>query len=197
MTDKWFSHETAIIDEGAEIGKRSKIWHFSHVCARAIIGQDCQLGQNVYIDNLAQIGDRVKIQNNVSVYARVVIEDDVFCGPSVVFTNVVNPRAFIERKDEFQTTLVRQGASLGANSTIVCGVTLGAYCLVGAGATVATDVTDYALMLGIPARQVGWVSKAGHRLPLPVTGEGVADCKESNERYYLRGDKLNAQPLID
>lgn len=195
MSDDYFSHETAVIDAGACIGKGTKIWHFSHVCREAQIGDNCQLGQNVYVDNDAQIGNRVKIQNNVSVYARVIIQDDVFCGPSMVFTNVINPRAFIERKTEFKETTVCQGATLGANCTIICGVTLGRYCLIGAGATVSDNVPDHALMVGVPAKQIGWVSKAGHKLPLPTDGTGDCHCPESNERYILQGNSLTVESI--
>src|SRR5690625_1139616 len=157
---------TAIVDSGARIGDGTRIWHFSHVCAGAVLGRGCVLGQNVFVGNDVVIGDRVKIQNNVSVYDGVRLEDEVFCGPSVVFTNVINPRAAIPRKHAYRRTLVRQGASLGANATIVCGVTIGRYAFVGAGAVVTRDVPDHALVVGVPARQVGWVTEAGERLPL-------------------------------
>lgn len=157
-------HPTAEIDAGARIGPRTRIWHWTHVCAGAEIGLDCSLGQNVFVANRVRIGNNVKIQNNVSIYDNVVLEDGVFCGPSAVFTNVLNPRAEISRKDEYRDTLVRRGATLGANCTIVCGVTIGEYAFIGAGAVVARDVSAYALMLGVPARQVGWMSRAGGRL---------------------------------
>ena len=154
-------HESAYVDEGAVIGEGSRVWHFSHVMGGASIGRNCVLGQNVMVGPGVSVGDNCKIQNNVSLYKGVELEDGVFCGPSCVFTNVVNPRAFLEKKEEFKTTLVRSGASIGANATIVCGVTIGRYALIGAGAVVTRDVSDYALMLGVPARQVGWVNKAG------------------------------------
>ncbi|WP_436074004.1 acyltransferase [Devosia sp. LjRoot3] len=154
-------HESAYVDEGAIIGEGSRVWHFSHVMGGASIGRNCVLGQNVMVGPGVSVGDNCKIQNNVSLYKGVELEDGVFCGPSCVFTNVVNPRAFLEKKEEFRTTLVRSGASIGANATIVCGVTIGRYALIGAGAVVTRDVPDYALMLGVPARQVGWVNKAG------------------------------------
>ncbi len=156
-----FIHESSYVDDGAQLGDGTKVWHFSHVMPGAVIGCDCVLGQNVNIGGGARIGDRVKIQNNVSVYDNVILQDDVFCGPSCVFTNVVNPRAFVERKDEYRQTVVQRGASIGANATIVCGVTLGEYCFVGAGSTVTKDVPAYALVAGVPARQLGWVSREG------------------------------------
>lgn len=179
-------HESAIIDDGAQIGEGTRIWHWVHVCGGAVIGRNCSLGQNVFVGNRVRIGDRVKIQNNVSVYDNVTLEDDVFCGPSMVFTNVYNPRAAVERKHEYRSTLVRQGATLSANCTIVCGVTIGRYAFVGAGAVVNRDVPDFALMVGVPARQVGWMSRHGVRLDLPLTGEGEATCPETGERYLLR-----------
>ena len=184
------AHLTAVVDDGAEIGAGTRIWHFVHVCASAHIGSDCVLGQNVFVGNRVQIGDRVKIQNNVSVYEGVIIEDDVFCGPSMVFTNVINPRAFVERKHEFRETRVGTGASLGANCTVLCGVTIGAYALVGAGAVVTADVPAYALVIGVPARQAGWVSRTGERLELPVQGDGEAVCPGTGERYRLVAGQL-------
>lgn len=160
--EKAFIHETAVVDEGARIGARTRIWHFCHIMPRAVIGTDCQLGQNTFVDNDAVIGNRVKIQNNVSVYNQVVIEDDVFIGPSVVFTNVVNPRSFIERKAEFKTTVVRHGATIGANATILCGIQIGAYAMVGAGAVVTKDVPGFAIVTGNPARVSGSVDKDGN-----------------------------------
>jgi len=157
-------HETAIIDEGAEIGKNTRIWHWVHVCKDTVIGEECSLGQGVYVGNDVRIGDRCKIQNNVSVYDSVVLEDEVFCGPSMVFTNVINPRAAIERKDEYQKTLVKRGATIGANATIVCGCTLGEYCFIAAGAVVTKDVEPYALMAGVPAKRIGWMNKRGERV---------------------------------
>jgi UDP-2-acetamido-3-amino-2,3-dideoxy-glucuronate N-acetyltransferase len=157
----YFKHETAIVDDGAQIGADSHIWHWAHICAGAKIGKNCSLGQNVFVANNVIIGNNVKIQNNVSVYDNVVLEDDVFCGPSMVFTNVYNPRAAISRKHEYRDTLVKKGATLGANCTIICGVTIGKYAFVGAGAVVNRDVPDYALVVGVPAKQIGWMSECG------------------------------------
>lgn len=178
-------HPSAIVDEGAVIGEGSRVWHFVHVCGGARIGARVSLGQNVFVGNRVVIGDDCKIQNNVSVYDNVTLEEGVFCGPSMVFTNVYNPRAEVERKSEFRDTLVRRGATLGANSTIVCGVTIGAYAFVGAGAVINHDVPDYALMVGVPARQIGWMSEYGERLPLPLTGDGEAVCPHSGMVYRL------------
>jgi UDP-2-acetamido-3-amino-2,3-dideoxy-glucuronate N-acetyltransferase len=179
-------HPSAIVDAGATIGDGSRIWHFTHICAGARIGRDCSFGQNVFVGNRVLIGNNVKIQNNVSVYDNVTLEDDVFCGPSMVFTNVYNPRAAITRKDEYRNTLVRRGATLGANCTVICGVTLGAYAFVGAGAVVNRDVADYALMTGVPARQIGWMSRYGEQLTLPLRGNAVATCAHTGARYELR-----------
>lgn len=179
-------HPTAIIDPGASIGAGSRIWHWVHVCGGAVIGEGCSLGQNVFVGNRVVIGNRVKIQNNVSVYDNVTLEDEVFCGPSMVFTNVYNPRAAIERKSEFRNTLVRRGATLGANCTIVCGVTIGEYAFVGAGAVVKDDVPDYALTVGVPARQIGWMSRYGERLDLPLSGNADVVCPHTGARYLLR-----------
>ena len=184
-------HPTAIVDDGAVLGDGCRVWHFVHISAGARIGRDCSFGQNVYVGNDVHIGDRVKIQNNVSVYDAVTLEDEVFCGPSMVFTNVYNPRAAIVRKDEYRRTLVRRGATLGANSTIVCGVTIGQHAFVGAGAVVNRDVPDFALMLGVPARHAGWMSRQGERLPLPLRGEGEAVCARSGDRYRLEGTTLS------
>jgi UDP-2-acetamido-3-amino-2,3-dideoxy-glucuronate N-acetyltransferase len=181
---------SAIVDEGAQIGEGSRVWHFVHVCAGARIGKHCSLGQNVFIGNRVVIGDDVKIQNNVSVYDNVTLEDGVFCGPSMVFTNVYNPRSLIERKNEYRDTLVKRGASLGANCTIVCGVVIGEYAFVGAGAVVNKDVPAYALMVGVPARQIGWMSEYGEQLDLPVRGGGEAVCPNSGQRYVLDGATL-------
>jgi UDP-2-acetamido-3-amino-2,3-dideoxy-glucuronate N-acetyltransferase len=183
-------HPTAIVDDGAQIGDGTRIWHWVHVSGGARIGARCSLGQNVYVGNRVVIGDNVKIQNNVSVYDNVTLEDDVFCGPSMVFTNVYNPRSAVSRKDEYRDTLVRRGATLGANCTIVCGVTIGAHAFVGAGAVVNRDVPDFALMVGVPARQVGWMSRYGERLELPLVGEGVAVCGHTGERYELREGRV-------
>jgi UDP-2-acetamido-3-amino-2,3-dideoxy-glucuronate N-acetyltransferase len=160
----YFKHESAIVDSGAQVGSGSKIWHWTHVCAKAVIGKACILGQNVYVGNNVRIGNGVKIQNGVSVYDNVTLEDEVFCGPSMVFTNVINPRAAIERKNEFKDTLIRRGATLGANCTILCGVTVGAHAFIGAGAVVTKNVEDYALMVGVPAKRVGWMGEHGVRL---------------------------------
>jgi UDP-2-acetamido-3-amino-2,3-dideoxy-glucuronate N-acetyltransferase len=178
-------HPSAIVDDGAVLGPGTRVWHFAHVCGGARIGAGCSLGQNVFVGNDVVIGDRVKIQNNVSVYDAVTLEDEVFCGPSMVFTNVYNPRAGIVRKDQYRRTLVRRGASIGANATIVCGVTIGSYAFIGAGAVVKHDVPDFALMAGVPARQVGWISRFGERLPLPLAGNGEAVCPHTGESYLL------------
>lgn len=180
------AHPSAIIDEGAQVGEGSRIWHFVHVSAGARIGDRCSLGQNVYVGNDVRIGNNVKIQNNVSVYDAVTLEDDVFCGPSMVFTNVYNPRSAVTRKDEYRRTLVRRGATLGANCTIVCGTTVGEYAFIGAGAVVNRDVPAFALMVGVPARQVGWMSRHGERLELPLAGDGEARCPHTGDRYRLR-----------
>lgn len=179
-------HPTAIIDEGAQVGAGSRIWHWVHVCGGARIGSNVSLGQNVFVGNKVTIGDRCKIQNNVSVYDNVTLEDGVFCGPSMVFTNVFNPRALIERKDEYRETRIRRGASLGANCTIVCGVTVGEFAFIGAGAVVNHDVPDYALMVGVPARQIGWMSQFGERLDLPLAGDAETVCEHTGQKYELR-----------
>jgi UDP-2-acetamido-3-amino-2,3-dideoxy-glucuronate N-acetyltransferase len=179
-------HPTAIVDEGATIGDGTRIWHWVHVSARAVIGAGCSLGQNVYVGNRVRIGNNVKIQNNVSVYDNVTLEDDVFCGPSMVFTNVYNPRAAVSRKDEYRDTVVRRGATLGANCTIVCGVVIGEHAFVGAGCVVNRDVPAFALMVGVPGRQIGWMSRHGERLALPLSGSGEAACPLTAERYALR-----------
>ncbi len=179
-------HPSAIVDEGAQIGDGSRIWHWVHISAGGRIGSACSFGQNVFVGNDVIIGNNVKVQNNVSVYDAVTLEDDVFCGPSAVFTNVYNPRSAVIRKDEYRRTLVRRGATLGANSTIVCGVTIGAYAFVGAGAVVNHDVPDYALMVGVPARHIGWMSQHGERLHLPLTGNGEAVCEQTGRAYVLR-----------
>lgn len=192
MTEKIFSaHESAIIDEGAQIGKETRVWHWVHVCAKAVIGERCSLGQNVFIGNQVLIGNNVKIQNNVSVYDNVTLENDVFCGPSMVFTNVYNPRSAVSRKNEYRDTLVKRGATLGANCTIVCGTKIGAYAFVAAGAVITRDVPDYALMAGVPARQIGWMSEHGERLDLPLEGSGEATCPATNKKYSLHGKVLS------
>jgi UDP-2-acetamido-3-amino-2,3-dideoxy-glucuronate N-acetyltransferase len=184
------AHTSAVIDQGARIGDGTRIWHWVHVSAQARIGQRCSLGQNVYIGNNVVIGDNVKIQNNVSVYDAVTLEDDVFCGPSMVFTNVYNPRAAVTRKEEYKPTLVKKGATLGANCTIVCGVTIGEFAFVGAGAVVNKDVKPYALMVSVPARQIGWMSEFGEQLKLPLQGPGEAICQHTGARYVLDGQTI-------
>jgi len=183
-------HPSAIVDQGAEIGEGSRVWHFTHVCAGAKIGKGVSLGQNVFVGNKVVIGDRCKIQNNVSIYDNVTLEEGVFCGPSMVFTNVYNPRALIERKAEYKDTLVKKGATLGANCTIVCGITVGEYAFIGAGAVVNKDVKPYALMVGVPAKQLGWMSLYGERIPLPVTGQGQYTCPHTGQVYELGADGL-------
>lgn len=183
-----FIHPTAIIDPDCQIGDGTKIWHFSHLMSHCKIGKNCNLGQNVFVAEGVTIGDHVKVQNNVSIYAGVEVEDDVFLGPSMVFTNVLNPRSFIERKSEFKKTLVRKGATIGANATIVCGNSIGRYALVGAGAVVTKSVSDYALMVGNPAVQIGWVSEYGHTLTFDEQGRAV--CPESGQQYRLEQNKL-------
>lgn len=186
MSD-YYRHDSAIVDDGAQIGEGSRVWHFVHVCAGARIGKGVSLGQNVFVGNKVVIGDRCKIQNNVSVYDDVTLEEGVFCGPSMVFTNVYNPRSLVERKDEYRPTLVRTGATLGANCTIVCGITIGEYAFVAAGAVVNREVPAYALMAGVPARQIGWMSRHGERLDLPLSGDGEARCAATGATYRLRG----------
>ena len=178
-------HPSAIVDAGAQLGEGCRVWHFVHISAGARIGSGCSFGQNVFVGNHVLIGDNVKIQNNVSVYDAVTLEDDVFCGPSMVFTNVYNPRSAVSRKSEYRHTLVRRGATLGANCTIVCGTTVGRYAFVGAGAVINRDVPDFALMVGVPARHIGWMSRHGERLALPLTGEGEAACPATGESYVL------------
>jgi UDP-2-acetamido-3-amino-2,3-dideoxy-glucuronate N-acetyltransferase len=185
-TEPYTAHETAIIDAGATIGAGTRIWHWTHVCAEAVIGRGCSLGQNLFVGNQVRIGDKVKIQNNVSVYDNVTLDDDVFCGPSMVFTNVYNPRSQFTRRDEYRDTRVRRGATLGANCTVVRGVEIGEHAFVGAGTVVNRDVPAFALMLGVPARQAGWMRRYGERLPLPVTGgDGQATCPYTGDRYVL------------
>lgn len=186
-------HASAIVDDGAQIGEGSRVWHFVHVCAGARIGKGVSLGQNVFVGNNVLIGDNCKIQNNVSVYDNVILEEGVFCGPSMVFTNVYNPRSLIERKSEYRDTLVRKGATLGANCTIVCGVTIGEFAFVGAGAVINKNVPDYALMVGVPARQIGWMSEFGEQLNLPIIGEGTAPCIHTGARYVLSGSTLSKE----
>jgi UDP-2-acetamido-3-amino-2,3-dideoxy-glucuronate N-acetyltransferase len=178
-------HPTAIVDEGAAVGDGTRIWHWVHVSSGAAIGARCSLGQNVFVGNRVRIGNNVKIQNNVSVYDNVILEDDVFCGPSMVFTNVYNPRSAVSRKDEYRDTIVRRGATLGANCTIVCGNEVGEYAFIGAGSVVNRSVPAFALMVGVPARQIGWMSRFGEKLPLPVKGSGEAICPHTGDRYVL------------
>lgn len=182
-----YQHPSAIVDEGAQIGEGSRVWHFVHVCGGARIGADVSLGQNVFVGNKVIIGDRCKVQNNVSVYDNVTLEDGVFCGPSMVFTNVYNPRGLIERKDQYRDTLIRKGATLGANCTVVCGVVIGEYAFIGAGAVVNKNVPDFALILGVPGRQHGWMSAYGEQLDLPLSGEGSAICPYTGDVYTLSG----------
>ncbi len=186
-------HDTAIVDEGAKIGANTKVWHWVHVSSGASIGDNCSLGQNVFVGNKVNVGHNVKIQNNVSIYDNVTLEDDVFCGPSMVFTNVYNPRSAVSRKNEYRNTLVKKGATLGANSTIVCGVTIGSYAFIGAGCVVNRDVPDYALMVGVPARQVGWMSQYGEKLDLPLTGNAETKCETTHLRYYLKEGRCLAE----
>ena len=183
-------HSSAIVDEGAVIGEDSRVWHFAHVCAGAKIGKGGSLGQNVFIGNKVSIGDYCKIQNNVSVYDNVTLEEGVFCGPSMVFTNVYNPRSLIERKNEYRNTLVSRGATLGANCTIVCGTTVGEFAFVGAGAVVNRDIPAYALVVGVPAKQIGWMSEFGEQLKLPLTGNAEVRCSHTNDLYVLNDSKL-------
>ena len=183
----YFAHESSYVDDGAVVGAGSKVWHFSHVMAGAVIGERCNLGQNVVVMPGTTIGDNVKIQNNVSIYEGVELEDDVFCGPSCVFTNVLNPRSHVSRKSEYQRTVVRRGATIGANATIVCGGEIGAYALIGAGAVVRGDVPAYALMVGVPARRIGWVCQCGVRLRVR---EGVADCRSCGASYREADNRL-------
>ena len=179
-------HPTAIVDDGAQIGEGSRIWHFVHICSGAKIGSGVSIGQNVFVGNTAKIGDKCKIQNNVSIYDNVELEEGVFCGPSMVFTNVYNPRSLIDRKDEYKPTTVKKGATLGANCTIVCGVTIGKYAFVGAGAVINKDVKPYALMVGIPATQIGWMSQYGEKLDLPLEGEAQTICPYTKQNYQLK-----------
>lgn len=180
------AHETAIIDKGATIGEGTRIWHWVHICGGAVIGRECSFGQNVFVGNKVLIGDQVKVQNNVSIYDNVTLEDQVFCGPSMVFTNVYNPRSGVSRKDEYRDTLVKKGATLGANCTIICGATIGQYAFIGAGAVVNKDVPDFALVVGVPAKQIGWMSRYGEKLALPLSGEGQATCPNTGDEYLLK-----------
>lgn len=188
MEKLFYAHETAVIDEGCEIGEGTRIWHFSHIMSNSTIGRNCSIGQNVVISPEVKIGNRVKIQNNVSVYTGVILEDDVFLGPSAVFTNVINPRSAVVRKNEYKTTWVKKGATIGANATIVCGITISEYAFIGAGAVVIKDVPAYALVVGNPSRQTGWMSEFGHKLKF--NSEGVAVCPESKQMYKLENGKV-------
>jgi len=183
-------HETAIVDDGAQIGEGSRVWHWVHICAAAKIGSGVSLGQNVFVGNEVVIGNKCKIQNNVSVYDNVTLEEGVFCGPSMVFTNVYNPRSLVERKNEYKDTLVKKGATLGANCTIVCGTTIGEYAFIGAGAVINKDVKPYALMVGVPAKQIGWMSEYGEKLDLPLTGSANTTCKNTNDNYQLSNGEV-------
>jgi UDP-2-acetamido-3-amino-2,3-dideoxy-glucuronate N-acetyltransferase len=183
-------HPSAIVDEGAQIGEGSRVWHFVHVCGGARIGKNVSMGQGVFVGNKVTIGDNCKIQNNVSVYDNVHLQEGVFCGPSMVFTNVYNPRSLIERKDEYRDTLVKKGATLGANCTLVCGVTIGEYAFIGAGAVINKDVPAYALMVGVPAKQIGWMSEFGEQLDLPVEGSAETECLHTGAYYILQGNTV-------
>lgn len=185
-----FIHDSAIVDSGATIGEGSRVWHFVHVCAGAVIGRHCSMGQNVFVGNKVTIGNDCKIQNNVSVYDNVTLEDGVFCGPSMVFTNVYNPRSFVDRKSEYMPTLIKTGATLGANCTIVCGNTIGRFAFIGAGSVVNKDVPNYALMVGVPARQIGWMSEYGERLDLPLTGNAEVLCEHTGAKYTLQNNTV-------
>ena len=190
MTEQknYFAHETAVIDDGCEIGEGTKIWHFSHVMSNSKIGKKCNFGQNVVVSPEVKLGDNVKVQNNVSIYTGVICEDDVFLGPSMVFTNIINPRSAVNRRGEYVKTMVRKGASIGANATIICGIELGEFAFIGAGAVVTKDVKPYALVVGNPGRHVGWMSEYGHRLDFDENG--IAYCPESNEKYQLKDDEV-------
>lgn len=187
----FFKHETAIIEEGAIVGDGSKVWHWVHVCKGATIGKNVSLGQNVFVGDKVQIGNKCKVQNNVSIYEGVTLEEGVFCGPSMVFTNVYNPRALIERKDQYRNTLIKRGATLGANCTIVCGVEIGRFAFIGAGSLVNKDVKAYALMVGVPAKHIGWMSEFGEKLDLPVDGDGEVICPKTGNRYVLKAGLLD------
>jgi len=189
MNKNYFSHDTAVIDEGCSIGNDVKIWHFSHIMSNSTLGDRCNIGQNVVVSPQVVLGMNVKVQNNVSIYTGVICEDDVFLGPSMVFTNVINPRSAVNRKNEYAITLVKKGASIGANATIICGNTIGKYSLIGAGAVVTKEVKDYALVVGNPSKQIGWVSEYGHRLHF--NENGIAFCSETNQEYKLENNSVN------
>ena len=188
MSIEYYAHLTAIIDEGATIKKGTKIWHFCHIMSGAYIGENCSLGQNVFVATGVRLGNNVKVQNNVSLYTGVICEDDVFLGPSMVFTNIINPRSAIVRKDQYQTTIIRRGATIGANATIVCGIEIGEYAFIGAGAVVTKDVSPYALVVGTPAKQIGWMSEYGHKLFF--NNNDIAECPESHQLYQLIDNKV-------
>jgi UDP-2-acetamido-3-amino-2,3-dideoxy-glucuronate N-acetyltransferase len=192
-TNNVFIHPSAFVDEGAKLGNNTKVWHFSHVSPEAVIGSDCSLGQNVYVGNKVLIGNNVKIQNNVSIYDNVYLEDNVFCGPSMVFTNVKNPRSEIVRKHEYARTIVRKGSTLGANCTVVCGIEIGQYAFIAAGAVVAKNVKPFALIVGVPGVQVGWMSRFGEKIPLPLNGSGVYICPHLNDEYTLIENDLHCK----
>ena len=187
----YWAHETAIVDKGAQIGVGSKVWHWVHICGGAQVGKGVSLGQNVFVGNKVIIGDRCKIQNNVSVYDGVTLEEGVFCGPSVVFTNVYNPRSLIERKNEYQNTLIKKGTTLGANCTILCGVIIREVAFVGAGALINKEVPAYALMVGVPARQIGWMSEYGEKLDLPLSGNGSTTCEYTGQKYQIKDGQVS------
>ena len=195
--EKVFIHPSSIVDDGAQIGLSTKIWHWTHICSGAKIGENCSLGQNVYVGNKVKIKNNVKIQNNVSIFDNVIIEDNVFCGPSMVFTNVYNPRSEINRKDEYKTTIIKKGVTLGANCTIICGITINEYAFVGAGALVRDNVKKYALVVGVPAKQIGWMSRYGEKINLPLKGEGKWECKKTGSFYILKDDAINHIENID
>ncbi len=190
MSQNYTVHETAIVDEGAQIGEGSRVWHWAHICGQAKIGKSVSLGQNVFVGNKVSIGDHCKIQNNVSVYDNVILEEGVFCGPSMVFTNVYNPRSLIERKNEYRDTLIKKGVTLGANCTIVCGITIGEYAFIGAGAVINKNVKPYALMVGVPAKQIGWMSQYGEKLDLPLDGNLEVSCQHTQQVYRLKNCDL-------
>lgn len=189
MGKEYFAHETAVIDDGCSIGKGTKIWHFTHIMSESIIGENCNLGQNVVVSPQVKLGKNVKVQNNISIYSGVICEDDVFLGPSMVFTNVINPRSAIIRKDEYKQTYVEKGASIGANATIICGIRIGKYAFIGAGTVVHKDVKPYSLIVGNPGRPIGWMSEFGHRLIFDE--KGLAQCPESKEKYILKDGVVN------
>jgi UDP-2-acetamido-3-amino-2,3-dideoxy-glucuronate N-acetyltransferase len=186
-------HDTAIVDEGAQIGENCSIWHWTHISGGARIGKNCSFGQNVFVGNKVVIDDNCKIQNSVSIFDNVTLEEGVFCGPSMIFTNVINPRALIERKNEYKNTLIKKGATLGANCTIICGVTVGEFAFIGAGAVISKDVKPFAIMVGVPAKQVGWMSHYGERLNLPLTGDADARCNSTDKLYSLKNGWLNSE----